>query len=130
MHVDVCLEETIMSEIVRQFPISTIQYACVSTDHFQSTPIIIIPFRMIYIQIILTKVINKHGWFLDRVAGTRLLHFIIDLNVGLISIFLGVQCNYHVTDNDLAWNEFIRRGENDLLSTAFIHSITACSSSI
>ena len=70
-----CLEEDIMSEIFRQFPISTFQYACVSTDHFQSISNMI-PFRMIYIQIILTKVVNKHGWFLDQVTGTILLHLI------------------------------------------------------
>lgn len=116
-----CLEEIIINEITRQFPISTFQYVCVAIDHFESTPIVT-PFRMIYIQIILTKVVNKHGWFLDRVTGTCLLYLIVNFEWN--DFFLGVQCNYHVTDNDLAWNEFIRRGENDFLQITFIPSLS------
>lgn len=56
------VEERIVDEIGRQFPLSNLQYVCVSTDSQQS------PSTM-YIQIILKKVVNKMGWFLDRITG-------------------------------------------------------------
>ncbi len=58
-----------MNEICRQFPMSILQYACVSTHGAQSTTTTTTTFRMIYIQIILKKVVNKNGWFLDKVTG-------------------------------------------------------------
>ena len=61
------IETIIMDEICRQFPIGTmLQYACVSRDYIQSATT---TSRTIYIQIILKKVVNKNGWFLDKITG-------------------------------------------------------------
>jgi len=79
--------QIIMHEIQQQFPRGTIQYICISMDNVD-VPTIDPP--QIYIQIVLTKVINKIGWFLDKITGTD-------------------DCNYLVTNNDLAWNEFIKK---------------------
>ena len=59
-------EAYIMNEICQQFPTALRQYACVSMDYYQSTATL----RPIYIQILLRKVVNKNGWFLDKVTGT------------------------------------------------------------
>jgi len=75
-----------MHEILQQFPRDTIQYICISMDNVD-VPTIDPP--QIYIQIVLTKAINKIGWFLDKITGN--------------------DCNYLVTNNDLAWNEFIKK---------------------
>jgi hypothetical protein len=58
--------EDLMKEICGQFPTALLQYACVSIDYSQWTA----TFRTMYIQIILKKVVNKTGWFLDKVTGT------------------------------------------------------------
>jgi hypothetical protein len=56
------VEESIMDEICQQqFPKPFLQYVCVSTDNDQSTTT--------YVQIILKKIVNKIGWFLDQVTG-------------------------------------------------------------
>jgi len=59
--------ETIIHEILRQFPVENILYICVSIDYSE----MYLSSRQIYIQIILTKVINKIGWFLDEVTGNQ-----------------------------------------------------------
>jgi len=59
------IEEDLMDEICRQFPTAILQYACVSIDYSQWMA----AFRTIYIQIILKSVVNKTGWFLDKVTG-------------------------------------------------------------
>ncbi|CAF3844465.1 unnamed protein product [Rotaria sp. Silwood1] len=56
-----------------------------------------------YIQIILTKIINKKIWFLDKVTGD--------------------QCNYDVTNNDMAWNEYIKKN-GDFIEIGDFKSIT------
>lgn len=61
----IIIEEHLMNEIREQFP-TTLQYACVSMDYSQCMA----TFRTIYIQIILKKVVNKNGWFLDKATGT------------------------------------------------------------
>lgn len=55
-----------MEKICEEFPKPLLQYACVSVDYSQWTE----TFRTMYIQIILSKVVNKTGWFLDKVTGT------------------------------------------------------------
>jgi hypothetical protein len=54
-----------MSEICRHFRLVVFQYACVSMDYSHLTT----AFRTIYIQIILKRVVNKNGWFLDKITG-------------------------------------------------------------
>ena len=60
------IEEDLMNEICRQFPTVILQYACVSMDYCQLSA----KFRTIYVQILLKKVVNKNGWFLDKATGT------------------------------------------------------------
>ena len=83
-----------MNEIHRQFAAKDLVYACVSTELSHST----MTYRPVYMQIILKRKVNKKGWFLDKITGD--------------------QCNYHVTQHDQAWNEYIKKGDVD--SAAFI----------
>ena len=88
------------------------QYVCVSIDESQSPAL-----STMYIQIILRRVINKHGWFLDQVTGThekKAFNFAFVFFGETLSILIGDRCNYHVTDNDLAWNEYIKKGTDPL----------------
>jgi len=62
---DDIIEKYIMNEICRQFPMALLQYACVSMDYSESMA----TFRTIYVQIILKRLINKTGWFLDKITG-------------------------------------------------------------
>ena len=54
-----------MVEIHRQFHTEHLQYVCISMNYCE----IASTNRQIYIQIILTKVTNKFGWFLDGITG-------------------------------------------------------------
>lgn len=69
------LEDNMMAEIYRQFPIEILQYACVSVrDNSESIfTSAIIPNTM-QIQIILKRVINKRGWFFDKITGNKTKH--------------------------------------------------------
>ncbi|CAF1273775.1 unnamed protein product [Rotaria sp. Silwood1] len=80
-------KEYVMREICRQFSLDIIQYACVSVDHSPTTT----EYFTMYIQILLKRNKNKFGWFLDKITGDK--------------------CNYHVTNKELAWNEFIKKGK-------------------
>jgi hypothetical protein len=95
-----------MNEICRQFPSSVLQYACISIDYSQ----LIATFRTNYIQIILKKVVNKNGWFLDKITGTYDKFRIRSYSLEII-YKIGDKCNYHVTNNDMAWNEYIKKGK-------------------
>ena len=69
------IEKHIMMEIWQQFPLPFLQYICISMDNAQPTTTTTTTtptttFCMMYIQIKLKKVVNKHGWFLDKVTGT------------------------------------------------------------
>jgi hypothetical protein len=58
------LEETLMTEIKRQFGIERLQYACVAQEFGDQndTP-------HLHIQIILKEKANKKSWFLDDITG-------------------------------------------------------------
>jgi hypothetical protein len=58
------LEETVMTEIKRQFGIERLQYACVAQEFGDQndTP-------HLHIQIILKEKANKKSWFLDDITG-------------------------------------------------------------
>jgi hypothetical protein len=76
-----------MADIKRQFGIERLQYACVAeergTQHDRPH---------VHVQIILKERVNKKTWFLDTITETH--------------------CNYQVTANDRAWNEYIKKGLN------------------
>jgi hypothetical protein len=74
--------EDLMKEICGQFPTALLQYACVSIDYSQWTE----TFRTMYIQIILNKVVNKNGWFLDKVTGTYKTHRICSYSLEIIHL--------------------------------------------
>ncbi|CAF4992554.1 unnamed protein product, partial [Rotaria sp. Silwood1] len=79
--------ETVMAEIKRQFGIEYLQYVCVAqeTGDLNNRP-------HLHIQIILKERKDKKTWFLDDITKTH--------------------CNYQVTDNDRAWNEYIKKQHN------------------
>lgn len=90
-----------------------IKYMCISSREDEQTSN---NHRLIYIQIILKKIINKKTYFLKAVSGANYMHFInvyILLNCSTriyVMLILGIQCNYKVTTNDLAWNVFLKKG--------------------
>jgi predicted nucleic acid-binding OB-fold protein len=95
-----------MNEICRQFPPSVLQYVCISIDYSQLTT----TSRTNYIQVILKKVVNKNGWFLDKITGMYDRCRIRPYSLEIIHK-IGDKCNYHVTNNDMAWNEYIKKGK-------------------
>ncbi|CAF4644844.1 unnamed protein product, partial [Rotaria sp. Silwood2] len=80
--------DAIMNYIKREFPIKNIQYICVG----EGISRIAAHQQHLEIQIILKKKVNKRTRFLDRLTETN--------------------CNYKVTTNDLAWNEYIKKSLN------------------
>lgn len=74
-----------MDEIRRQFGESRLQYVCIASEknmaHQKSH---------LHVQIITKELINKKSWFLDDITGTH--------------------CNYQITKNNIAWNEYIKKG--------------------
>ncbi|CAF3411030.1 unnamed protein product [Rotaria socialis] len=77
-------KENIMKHIQNEFN-QRIKYVCIaSCEHEQLSQ-----YRTVYIQIIFHKVINKKTYFLKAVSEMR--------------------CNYAVTTNDAAWNQFIKK---------------------
>ncbi|CAF3880719.1 unnamed protein product [Rotaria sp. Silwood1] len=101
-------KENIIMEIYRHFPLPIIHYICVSVENPQiitttTTTTTANLLSTFYIQIILKKIINKKIWFLDKVTGE--------------------QCNYDVTKNDMAWNEYIKKN-GDFIEIGDFKSIT------
>ncbi|CAF4416142.1 unnamed protein product [Rotaria socialis] len=81
-------KEEILGKIVQEFGHPLLQYACVASE-IAGTP----PRQHLHIQIILKRKINKKSWFLDK-------HTL-------------VHCNYQVTKNNCAWNEYIKKDDHD-----------------
>ncbi|CAF3215785.1 unnamed protein product [Rotaria socialis] len=83
-------KEEVMDEIKRIFTIEKLQYVCVAQefDNNNTTN----QTSRLHVQIILKQIINKKTWFLDSITGNR--------------------CNYQVTHNDRAWNEYIKKSLN------------------
>ncbi|CAF3311922.1 unnamed protein product [Rotaria sp. Silwood2] len=81
-------KDAVMNYIKREFPIKNIQYICVG----EGISRIAAHQQQLEIQIILKKKVNKRTRFLDRLTETY--------------------CNYKVTTNDLAWNEYIKKNLN------------------
>ncbi len=78
-------KEAVMANIQDQFGINKIQYICIGEDISEFSQQ-----SYLHIQIIFKDKIDRRRPFLDEITGT--------------------QCNYQVTNNDLAWNEYIKKG--------------------
>ena len=64
----------------------------------------------LHAQIILRRNVNKHGWFLDKYTGTLSMKSRTRRTHWCLLFTVGVHCNYQVTKNDVAWNEYIKKG--------------------
>ncbi|CAF3254966.1 unnamed protein product [Rotaria socialis] len=82
-------KDVVLDHIKREFRIENIQYICVSEEISELNHR-----RHLHVQIILKEKVDRRAPFLDRITGTR--------------------CNYQVTRNDLAWNEYIKKEGNYL----------------
>lgn len=80
-------KDLVFEHIKKEFGTENIQYICVSEEiselHHE---------RHLHVQIILTSKVNRRKPFLDHITQSR--------------------CNYQVTRNDLAWNEYIKKDGN------------------
>lgn len=83
-----------------------LQYACVSSIYDHSSFI-----SNSFIQIILNKSMHKKGYFFRPLTGT----YFYENDCNLIVLFqnhcsiIGMRCNYKVTNNDRAWNRFLKK---------------------
>jgi hypothetical protein len=80
-------KESVMNEIKHEFGIENIQYICIGEEISELNHE-----RHLHIQIILKEKIDRRKAFLDQITQTH--------------------CNYQVTRNDCAWNEYIKKGGN------------------
>ena len=80
-------KEEVMMRIKEEFDITNIQYICISEEIGALNEQ-----RHLHIQIIFKDKVDRRRPFLDEVTRTR--------------------CNYQVTQNDLAWNEYIKKESN------------------
>ena len=80
-------KDDVMNEIKRQFGIENIQYICIGEEISELNQR-----RHLHIQIIFKEKIDRRKPFLDEITKTH--------------------CNYQVTQNDRAWNEYIKKGDN------------------
>jgi hypothetical protein len=80
-------KDLVMSQIKDEFGIENIQYICISEEisELNHQP-------HLHIQIILKEKVDRRKPFLDEITQTH--------------------CNYQVTQNDLAWNEYIKKAGN------------------
>jgi hypothetical protein len=88
-------KELVIKSIKDEFGIENIQYICVSEEIGELNHQ-----RHLHIQIIFRKKIDRRKPFLDEITGTH--------------------CNYQVTHNDVAWNEYIKKGGNFIEFNEFI----------
>ncbi|CAF2794228.1 unnamed protein product [Rotaria sp. Silwood2] len=80
-------KEIVFDYIKHEFGIENIQYICIGEEISELNHR-----RHLHIQIILKEKIDRRKPFLDDITRTR--------------------CNYQVTQNDLAWNEYVKKGDN------------------
>jgi hypothetical protein len=80
-------KEIVMNEIKRDFGVVNIQYICISEEISEVNHQ-----RHLHIQILFKEKINRRKPFLDDITQTH--------------------CNYQVTHNDCAWNEYIKKDGN------------------
>lgn len=82
-------KELVLDHIKQEFGVENIQYICISEEISELNHQ-----RHLHIQIILKEKVDRRRPFLDDITATR--------------------CNYQVTRNDLAWNEYIKKEGNYL----------------
>ncbi|CAF0991888.1 unnamed protein product [Didymodactylos carnosus] len=82
-------KDAVLTEIKRRFGIENIQYICIGEEMSELNHQ-----QHVHVQIILKEKVNLKTRFLDSITQTS--------------------CNYQVTQNDLAWNEYIKKGGNYL----------------
>ncbi|CAF1108919.1 unnamed protein product [Rotaria magnacalcarata] len=75
----------VLDDICRQFNDERLQYVCVASEKDSKNNK-----NHLHIQIITKLIVNKKCWFLDEITG--------------------VHCNYQITNNDVAWNEYCKKG--------------------
>jgi hypothetical protein len=80
-------KESVMNEIKHEFGIENIVYICIGEEISELNHQ-----RHLHIQIIFKEKIDRRKAFLDQITKTH--------------------CNYQVTRNDCAWNEYIKKGDN------------------
>lgn len=80
-------KELVMDKIKEEFGIVNIQYICISEEISELNHQ-----QHLHIQIIFKEIVDRRKPFLDEITNTR--------------------CNYQVTRNDVAWNEYIKKGGN------------------
>ncbi|CAF3855559.1 unnamed protein product, partial [Rotaria sp. Silwood1] len=78
-------KELVMNKIKEEFGIENIQYICIGEEISELNHQ-----RHLHIQIIFKEKIDRRKPFLDDITQTH--------------------CNYQVTQNDCAWNEYIKKG--------------------
>lgn len=88
-----------MDAIKHEFGIENIQYTCIAEEISELNHQ-----RHLHIQIILKEKLNKKKRFLDEITQTH--------------------CNYQVTRNDRAWNEYIRK-DGDYIEFGDYQSVSA-----
>lgn len=100
-----------MEHIQNEFD-QRIKYICIASRQDEQTS----HHRSIYIQIILHKAINKKTYFLKAVSGSIHINFIYvhtdtnHFNNIYTMLILEMGCNYAVTTDDVAWNQFVKQG--------------------
>jgi hypothetical protein len=77
-------KDSVMRHIKSEFGLDNIQYVCIGEEISELNHQ-----RHLHIQIILKEKVDRRKPFLNVITGTR--------------------CNYQVTRNDLAWNEYIKK---------------------
>jgi hypothetical protein len=94
-------KDIVMNEIKRQFGIDKIQYICIGEEISESNHR-----EHLHIQIIFKETIDRRKPFLDEITG--------------------IHCNYLVTNNDCAWNEYIKKGGNYIEFNEFKSTRARC----
>ncbi|CAF1515717.1 unnamed protein product [Rotaria magnacalcarata] len=80
-------KEIVMNKLKDEFDIKNIQYICIAEETSELNHQ-----QHLHIQIIFKEKIDRRKPFLDEITKTH--------------------CNYQVTNNDCAWNEYIKKGGN------------------
>ena len=91
-----------MNEIRRQFSDARLQYVCIASEKNTARTK-----SHLHVQIITKELINKKSWFLDDITGKESHHRVCTSHHHGA---LGTHCNYQITNNDRAWNEYIKKG--------------------
>lgn len=96
------VEMDLLNEIRRQFLDTRLQYVCIASEkNAMGTK------SHLHVQIITKQTIDKRSWFLDDITGKN-SHVSMN-NIEFFFSLKGTHCNYQITNNDKAWNEYIKK---------------------